>query len=145
MYLPSVSALFPLSSDIPEAWSRREELNTPSADYYSVALSLSYTGLIKSIFLKLSRDEPNCPQSSRCSNWPTKTSIKILVASGVRSYTSYTCSGPAIPPQLDQQLAALPSLLRRSSQGELSTPALNSAFGTIRKAIERKRTNKLIS
>jgi hypothetical protein len=25
-------------------WSRREELNTPSADYDSAALTLSYTG-----------------------------------------------------------------------------------------------------
>jgi hypothetical protein len=33
-----------LSSDILEAWSRREELNTPSTDYDSAALTLSYTG-----------------------------------------------------------------------------------------------------
>ena len=26
-------------------WSRREELNTPSADYSSAALTLSYTGV----------------------------------------------------------------------------------------------------
>jgi hypothetical protein len=28
-------------------WSRREELNTPSADYKSAALTLSYTGVVK--------------------------------------------------------------------------------------------------
>jgi hypothetical protein len=27
------------------SWSRREDLNTPSADYNSAALTLSYTGL----------------------------------------------------------------------------------------------------
>ena len=33
---------------IPEFdWSRREDLNTPSADWYSAALPLSYTGLEK--------------------------------------------------------------------------------------------------
>ena len=28
-----------------KSWSRREDLNAPSADHYSAALSLSYTGL----------------------------------------------------------------------------------------------------
>ena len=31
--------------DCNEGWSRREESNAPSAEYYSAALPLSYTGL----------------------------------------------------------------------------------------------------
>ena len=34
----------PITSLSEGDWSRREELNTPSPDWYSVALTLSYTG-----------------------------------------------------------------------------------------------------
>jgi hypothetical protein len=40
---------FPRSSSglLEMNWSRREELNTPSTDYDSAALALSYTGLLR--------------------------------------------------------------------------------------------------
>src|SRR5690349_13475732 len=53
-------------------WSRREELNAPSAEYNSAALSLSYTGLERALRLYHFERMPTPRAIKRSGRIPTK-------------------------------------------------------------------------
>ena len=58
-------------------WSRREELNTPSADYRSAALTLSYTGEGNAVFNAQSVPGSGSPAAHQTVSGPAATNVGI--------------------------------------------------------------------